>query len=242
MGDPKSNLAVSIVIPSYNEADNLPILMEEIEAAVSPARLAYEVIVIDDASTDGTAEVLERLQTTRPFLRVIRFERNAGQSAGLDAGFRVAAGEAIVTLDGDLQNDPADIPRLLEMLKEYDAVVGWRAARKDPWTKKATSRFANRIRRWATGDATHDTGCSLKAFRREAISRIKLFAGMHRFLATLVALEGFKVGEVVVNHRPRRFGRSKYSIFNRCIRPTADLFAVMWMRRRRLDYRIRRED
>ncbi len=232
---------VSVVVPAYNEAENLPTLIGEIGAALDPAGIDYEILVVDDGSTDDTRRVLEGLRAENPRLRLICFECNCGQSAGLDAGFRAARAGVIVTLDADLQNDPADIPRLLDALGDHGAVVGWRANRKDPWTKKLTSRFANRIRRLATGDDTHDTGCSLKAFRREALERVKLFTGMHRFLATLVKMEGYTVTEVVVNHRPRRFGRSKYNILNRGIRPTLDLLAVMWMRRRRLGYRVRKE-
>ncbi len=239
MPEDTPKLAVSIIVPAYNEAENLPILVGEIEQALSAVEDGFEIVIIDDGSTDATAEIIADMQAHRSFVRGVFFDGNYGQSSAFDAGIRRARGRAVVLIDADLQNDPADIPRLVDALGEYDAAVGWRADRRDPWTKRLTSRFANFTRRLATGDRTHDTGCSLKAFRREILRRVKLFHGMHRFLATLVEMEGASVVEVKVNHRPRRFGRSKYSIFNRSLGPTLDLLAVMWMRRRRLRYRLR---
>ena len=233
---------ISVVVPAYNEAENLPILVGEIESALNPLGRPYEIDIVDDGSTDGTTETLKEIAASNRHVRPIFFQGNYGQSSGFDAGIKAAAGAIIVTMDADLQNDPADIALLLEKLGEFDAVVGWRADRKDTWTKKLTSRFANRVRNWATDETIHDTGCSLKAFKREALANVKLFNGMHRFLPTLVRLEGFTVAEVKVHHRPRKFGRSKYSIFNRFLRPTMDLLAVMWMQRRRLRYRIRKEE
>jgi glycosyltransferase involved in cell wall biosynthesis len=233
---------ISVVVPAYNEAENVPVLVGEIEAALAPLATAFEIVIIDDGSTDGTTRVIRDLAAANPRIRPIYFDGNFGQTSGFDAGIRNARGSVIVTIDADLQNDPADIPRLLDALSGFGAAVGWRADRKDTWTKKLTSRFANRIRNWATGETIHDTGCSLKAFRREALANVKLFTGMHRFLPTLVRMEGFTVTEIKVHHRPRRFGRSKYSIFNRFLRPTMDLLAVMWMQRRRLRYRIRKEE
>jgi len=238
MSGGQSGRMVSMVVPAYNEAGNLAMLVAEIEAAMSGVAHPYEVLIVEDGSTDDTRAVVKRLAAEKPHIKAIYFDGNYGQSAGLDAGIKAAAGEYIVTLDADLQNDPADIPKLLRELERYDAVFGWRMNRKDTWTKKLTSRFANKVRCWATGDGIRDTGCSLKAFRREAIAPVKLFTGMHRFLGTLLKYEGRTIAEVPVNHRPRKFGRSKYSIFNRGIRPAMDLLAVMWMRRRYLRYRI----
>jgi len=232
---------ISVVVPAYNEAESITILVGEIEAALDPLGRPYEIVIIDDGSTDRTPDVIRGLASRDPCVRPIYFDGNFGQTSGFDAGIRYSRGAVIVTIDADLQNDPADIPRLLEALNNFDAAVGWRADRKDPWTKKLTSRFANAVRNWATGETIHDTGCSLKAFRRDALANVKLFNGMHRFLPTLVRMEGGTVTQVKVNHRPRRFGRSKYSIFNRFLRPAMDLLAVMWMKRRHLKYRIRKE-
>jgi glycosyltransferase involved in cell wall biosynthesis len=231
--------SVSVIIPAYNEAKNLPILVGEIETAMASTALPYEIIIVDDGSTDGTRDVVRALAAEKPHVHPIYFVSNCGQSAGLQAGFRAATGDYLVTLDADLQNDPADIPRLLAELERFDAAFGWRTTRKDTWTKRLTSKFANRVRRWATGDNIKDTGCSLKAFRREAVQYVKLFTGMHRFLGSLLMYEERTITEVAVNHRARKFGKSKYNIFNRGLRPTIDLLAVMWMRRRYLHYRVR---
>jgi dolichol-phosphate mannosyltransferase len=233
---------VSVIVPAYNEAKNLPILVGEIEAAMARTGLPYDLIIVDDGSTDGTGELLKTLAAEKPHVHPVCFVSNCGQSAGLQAGFRAAKGDYLVTLDADLQNDPADIPKLLAELERFDAAFGWRTTRKDTFTKRLTSKFANRVRRWATGDGIKDTGCSLKAFRREAVQHVKLFTGMHRFLGTLLMYEGRTIAEVPVNHRPRKFGKSKYNIFNRGLRPTIDLLAVIWMRRRYLRYRIRGEE
>lgn len=235
----QKQVEISIVIPACNEAENLPILIPEIEEALRPLARGFEVIIIDDGSTDATAGVIEDMASLKPFVQGIFFDQNYGQTAALKAGIAAACGDCVVFIDADLQNDPADIPRLLEKLDEFDAAVGWRVDRHDPWTKKLTSRFANLVRRLATGDPTHDTACSLKAFRGDTIRKMKLFDGMHRFLSMLAAMEGARVVEVKINHRPRRFGRSKYSIFNRFLRPILDLLAVMWMKRRTLRYRVK---
>ncbi|MHC4713714.1 MAG: glycosyltransferase family 2 protein [Planctomycetota bacterium] len=230
---------VSVVIPAYNEAENLPVLTAEIEEVLGRLGAAFEIIIVNDGSTDATAEVLEDLARARPSVRPLHFERNRGQTAALDAGIRAALGRRIVLLDADGQNDPADIPKLLDQLERFDVAAGWRVNRRDPRTKRLTSAFANRIRRWATGDDIHDTGCSLKAFRAETLRKMKLFNGMHRFLTTLAKMEGATVVEVKVGHRPRKYGKSKYNIFNRAIRPTLDLLAVVWMQRRALKYRLK---
>lgn len=231
--------AVSVVAPARNEARNLPFLVEEVQQVLGRLDGPFELIIVNDGSTDSTADVLDELAALKPFVRAIHFDANYGQTSAFDAGIQAARGGQIVLMDADGQNDPADIPSLLAQLEHHDLAVGWRVRRKDPWAKKLTGRLANAVRRWATGDTTHDTGCSLKAFRADLIKRVKLYRGMHRFFSTLVALEGGSVVEVPVSHRPRRFGRSNYSIFNRALRTTLDLLAVMWMRRKHLRYRIR---
>lgn len=175
-------------------------------------------------------------------MRVLRFTENCGQSAALDAGFRAARGAVIATIDADLQNDPADLPRLLAALERADVVNGIRVGRQDPWLRRASSRVANAFRNWATGDHVTDVGCSLRVMRVEFLRRVKLYRGMHRFLPTLLRMEGARVIELPVSHRPRRRGRSKYGIANRLWVALTDLLAVCWMQRRRLDYRLREDE
>jgi len=229
---------VSVVVPVFNERDNLPPLLAEIEPVMDATGRRYEVIFVDDGSTDGSAEALASLRTGRSTVRVLTFERNAGQTAAMAAGFEAARGEIVVTLDADLQNDPRDIPLLLARIGEYDAVVGWRRDRADNWVRRVSSRIANGVRNALSDDDIIDTGCSLKAYRREALSRIKLYNGMHRFLPTLLRMEGYAVCQVEVHHRPRLSGDSKYNIRNRVFRSFVDLLAVRWMKRRMLRYEV----
>jgi glycosyltransferase involved in cell wall biosynthesis len=231
---------LSVVLPIYNEAENLPILLDEIGAALAPRGVIYEIVAVDDGSTDRSVEVLRSLRAEHASLRVLRLARNSGQAAALDAGWRNARGRLVVTLDADLQNDPADIPRLVDTLEETgsDMVVGVRVNRKDTRWKIIQSRVGNSVRNWITGDYITDTGCSLKLIRRECISRVKLVNGMHRFLPTLLRIEGCKVVELPVNHRPRRHGVSKYGALNRGLRGLADCFAVRWMKKRAFRYEV----
>ena len=231
---------LSVVFPVYNEEENLPILVGEIRAALDPLRFSYEIVAVDDGSRDQSAEVLRRLEGENPMLRTIRLETNSGQTAALDAGWRAARGEMIVSLDADLQNDPADIPRMIELLREkgVDMVMGVRVNRQDTAMRRLQSRIGNGVRNLITGDYITDTGCSLKLVRRASIDRIELFTGMHRFLPTLVRIHGGTAVEVPVHHRPRRFGVSKYGAMNRALRGLVDCFAVRWMSRRVLRYRV----
>lgn len=231
----------SVVVPAYNEEENLPILLEEIGAAMSALGEPFEVVIVDDGSTDGTLEVLRRASAERPWLRWLSFAENAGQSAAFDAGFRAARGEVIITLDADLQNDPADIPLLLEHLGPYDAVCGVRARRKDSRLRKLVSLLGNRFRNWLLGTEFRDTGCSLKVFRRECIERVPVLRGLHRFLSNLFELQGFRVLEVPVSHRARRFGKSKYGTFRRALRVIPDIVALRWMKSRWVNYRVRQQ-
>ena len=231
----------SLVVPVYNEEDNLPILLREMEAAMEPLGEPYEVVFVDDGSTDGSLKVLRELAAAHPAVRVLVFERNAGQSAALEAGFASARGRVVVTLDADLQNDPADIPLLLAQLDRFDVAVGWRHRRQDSLVKKVTSRVGNRARNWLTREDIADTGCSLKAFRREAALSIPFFRGMHRFMPTLCRMRGFTVTQVKVNHRHRVHGKTKYGVFDRLRATVPDVMAVRWMQRRVLRYRVREE-
>jgi glycosyltransferase involved in cell wall biosynthesis len=224
---------LSLVVPAYNEAENLPELVAEIRAALEPTGLGWELLVVDDGSTDATPAVLAGLAASEPRLRTLRHRRNAGQSAALAAGFRAARGNLVATLDADLQNDPADLPRLLaELERGFDAVSGVRVDRRDDWVRRASSRIANAVRNWATDERITDVGCSLKVYRAEFLRDLPMFTGMHRFLPTLVRWNGARVTEVPVRHRPRRHGTGKYGIGNRLFRALADLMAVRWMRRR----------
>jgi glycosyltransferase involved in cell wall biosynthesis len=230
---------ISIVIPLYNEVDNIEPLCRVILGVMQDR--SYEVIIVDDGSTDGSTEKLKEWCSFHTNFRSIHFKKNAGQTAAMDAGFKYASGEYVVTLDADMQNDPADIPKLLEKLDAYDMVCGWRQKRNDPWIKRISSKVANSIRNKLSDEDIKDTGCSLKAYRRDCLNKIKLYNGMHRFLPTLFKLEGFSVTEVIVNHYPRKFGKSKYGVFNRAFRAFLDLLVVRWMKKRKLNYEVRNE-
>lgn len=229
---------LSVVIPVYNERDNIVPLTEELVGVLEDLRRSYEIIFVDDGSTDGSAEQLELVRKRFSGIQIIRFKKNCGQTAAFDAGFKAARGDVIVTMDADMQNDPHDIPTLLADIGEYDLVCGWRQRRNDSIIRKLSSVIANGIRNWLSGETIKDVGCSLKAFRREYAQRLKLYTGMHRFFPTLVKLEGGTVKEVPVNHRPRRHGTAKYNIRNRILRSFLDLLAVCWMKNRYLHYEI----
>jgi len=233
---------VSLVIPVYNEAENLPVLADEIRAALEPTGRPYEVIYVDDGSTDESPAVLRELAGRDPRVRIVRQQRNSGQSAALDAGFRHARGGIVVTLDADLQNDPADIPRLLSRLDEgFDVVSGVRAKRRDSWVRRMSSRIANGVRNRVTHESVTDVGCTLRACRTPVLRRIPVWNGMHRFLPTLLRMEGARVTEVPVNHRPRLHGQPKYNIRNRLWRALADLYGVRWMQSRWIDRGLSQE-
>ena len=226
------------MIPVFDERDNLAPLLSEIGAALAGRR--YEVVAVDDGSTDGSLEVLKGLKRGHPELHIVSFAANAGQTAAFAAGFRAARGGIVVTLDADGQNDPADIPALLDALTRNGvaAVAGYRATRQDSGWKRLQSRIANGVRNWLNGETIRDTGCSLKAFRADAVRELPLFTGMHRFLPTLIRMRGGAVAEVPVRHRPRHAGRTKYGMWNRVFRSLADAVAVRWMQRRVLRYRV----
>ena len=231
---------LSVVFPVYNEEENIPILLREIAAALHGKGWSYEIVAVDDGSTDRSLDILRQVRAEQPALRVLALEKNSGQTAALDAAWRAARGRLVVSLDADLQNDPADIPAMVGRLEESgsDMVIGVRVNRADTWSRKVQSRIGNSVRNWITGDVITDTGCSLKLVKREAIERVRLFTGMHRFLPTLVRYAGYRVVEMPVNHRPRRFGASKYGAMNRAFRGLADCFAVRWMGRRMLNYSV----
>ncbi len=233
-------LHLSVVIPVFNEVGSLDILYAELVAALDRIPHESEILFVDDGSRDGSLALLRALEVKDARVRTIALDENHGQSAALDAGFRAARGEFTATLDADLQNDPAEIPKLLAYLDRADVVNGVRVARQDSRLKRLSSRVANAVRNWATGASVSDVGCSLRVMRTTYLRRIKLYRGMHRFLPTLLAIEGARLFEVEVSHRPRRFGHSKYGVGNRLFVGLADLLAVCWMQRRSLRYRVRR--
>ena len=225
-------LDLSVVVPLYNEEESLPYLVEQLTDALRPSGERFELVLVNDGSSDRTAEVLEQLSHNVPELVAVLLRKNYGQTAAMAAGFDVAQGDVIVSLDGDLQNDPADIPMLLAKLREgYDLVSGWRHQRQDAaLQRKLPSRIANRLIGRVTGVKLHDYGCSLKAYRREVLSDMRLYGELHRFLPALAFIEGARITEVKVNHRARQFGSSKYGI-DRTFRVLMDLLTVWFMKR-----------
>lgn len=228
-------VAVSIIIPVKDEGENIDILGNEINMAMENVTLPWECIWIDDGSTDTTVGELKKLSACDARHRLVILARNFGQSAALSVGFQNATGDILVTLDGDGQNDPADIPRLIEKLQKHgaDMVNGVRQKRHDSFIRKISSRIANNFRDWVTGDSVTDVGCSVRVFKRECVKGIPVFKGMHRFLPTLVRMQGYThIMESLVNHRPRVRGKTKYGIQNRLWVGLADLAAVKWMQSR----------
>ena len=230
---------LSIILPIFNERDNLEPLLAELHAALGGTDRTYEILLVDDGSTDGSAEVIRAAALRSPEVTGIVFESNAGQSAAFAAGFRMARGDVWITMDADGQNDPADIPALLNALEGADVVSGIRVGRADSWRRRVSSSVANGVRRAVLGDHITDTGCSLKAYRRRAVEGIPLFTGAHRFLAGICEMRGARVVEIPVRHRPRRHGRSKYGVGNRLFRGIRDLIGVRWLRSRLLRFRVR---
>lgn len=231
---------VSVVIPVYNEAESLPFLWTELREVLDALGAPCEVILVDDGSVDGSAEVIRGLRDSDPRLRLVRLKANAGETAATDAGFRVATGRFVVTMDADLQNDPRDIPGMLAHLDRWDAVTGWRVRRGDGDSalRRVSSRVANAVRNAVIGESIRDSGCTFRALRRECLRDLVLYRGFHRFIPTLLTMQGFRVLEVPVNHRPRRFGKSKYGVANRAWRGVCDLLVVRWMRDRALRYDV----
>jgi len=231
-------LDLSVVIPVYNEEENLPLLWPELRRVLEPLGLQFEVLFIDDGSRDRSAEIVRGFRDADPRVRLIRLKANSGETAATDAGFKSARGRWLVTMDADLQNDPHDLPMLLAHLDQWDGVTGWRVKRDDPFLRRASSRVANAIRNWVSDESVQDSGCTYRAFRRECLRSLVLYRGFHRFLPTLLRMRGYRVLEVPVNHRPRRFGQSKYGIGNRAVAAFKDLLVIRWMKDRVLRYDI----
>lgn len=230
---------ISVVVPAYNEAESLVPLFAELRAALAPIGEEWELLVVDDGSTDDTARWLAAEAARDPRIIPVILAANAGQSAALAAGLSRVRGEVVVTLDADLQNDPADLPRLLAALEHADVVSGIRSNRQDSWVRLVSSRIANSVRRSVLGDPVTDIGCSFKAYRREQLEGLPMFVGVHRFLPALCVFRGARFAEIPLRHRPRQHGVSKYGVGNRLWRGIADLIGVQWLKTRLVRFRIR---
>ena len=235
------DLDLSIVVPIYNEIDSIEPLLDRVRATFDETGFSWELLAVDDGSTDGSGERLDEMAVEEKRLRVLHFVANCGQSAGLDAGFRNARGRLVALLDADLQTYPEDLPKLIEVLEAegVDAVVGIRAERQDTGWKRFSSRFANGVRNRLTREDIQDTGCPIKVFKAEAIRSVKMFTGMHRFLPTLLRMEGYSVRQVPVRHADRAAGVSKYGTWDRAFSGLRDALAVRWMQDRRMKWKLR---
>jgi glycosyltransferase involved in cell wall biosynthesis len=236
-----ASVEISIVVPCHNERDNLPRLVEAIGRVLDPTGKTYEVLITDDCSTDDSWDVIRNLSRTNPKVRGQRLNKNSGESAASWAGLRAARGAILVTMDADLQNDPADLPGLLVPVGQFDCVCGTRVANRgkgDSFIKVISSRIANGIRNWLSGEQISDAGCTYRAFRRECVAPLKFFHGMHRFFPTLFKIEGFTVTEVAVTNNPRFAGQSHYGVWNRLFKSFYDLLAVRWMKKRMFLYHV----
>jgi dolichol-phosphate mannosyltransferase len=231
-----SDVFLSLVIPAYNEQEVIPELLTRVAASLEKLAQPFEVILVDDGSTDATPKLLQDAMARLPWLRVIRMAKNGGQSAAFDAGFKAARGQIIATIDADLQNDPEEIPRLVPMLNGVDMITGWREKRRDSRFRVIQTRLANRIRNWISDETIQDSASSLKLYKRHCLEGIQLYTGMHRFMPTLVKMRGYTVLETPVKHSPRFAGTAKYGFRNRAWRAFCDLLAVRWMKKRYLRY------
>lgn len=232
---------ISFVIPIFNEVDNITTLVDEIKVVADDICERYEILLVDDGSTDGSLSVAQELSRIDKTIKCLALKENSGQSAALYVGFQAAAGDVIVTMDADLQNDPSDLREMIKHYGLYDMVNGWRFDRQDSLAKKISSKIGNSIRNWLTAEKIHDTGCSLKIMNAELLKKIRMYRGLHRFLPTLMRIEGAKVIEVKVNHRPRLHGVSKYTNLQRGLEGFYDVIAVRWMQNRFLSITMKDE-
>ena len=238
-----SSPQVSLIVPVYNEEENLGPLVDEIRKAMEQQPRSWELLLVDDGSTDGSLAAARNLAHKHAFVHYLSLTENRGQSAAFAAGFQEVRGEIIVTLDADMQNVPSDIPAMLNLYDQgFDMVIGWRADRRDTLAKRLASKFANALRNRLSHETVRDTGCSLKVFRAAMARQLPMFTGMHRFLPTLMKMKGAKVAEMKVNHRPRLHGYSKYGVWNRAFAAFYDLLAIRWMQKRSFIYEITERD
>jgi len=230
----------SVVLPVFNEQDNLDTLFSETKKAADSTGRPWEALFVDDCSTDGSLDIIKKLAAANPEVRYVAFAENRGQSAAFCAGFDAVDSDIVVTMDSDLQNDPADIPKMLDMFgNECEMVIGWRAKRKDTFVKRISSKIANAIRDWFTDDGVHDTGCSLKVMRTDLLRTIPRFKNMHRYFPILMKMQGARIKEVKVNHRERFSGESKYGTLDRAVAGIYDLIGVQWLIKRHIDYTVK---
>ncbi len=232
---------LSLVIPCYNEEGNLPALFKAVSQVLEPLKVSYEIVVTDDCSKDASWKVLQEFAARDPRIRAQKFAFNCGESAASFAGMRSSRGRFIVTMDADLQNDPKDLPAFLKALEQFDCVCGTRVKTRghgDNFIRIASSRIANGVRNKLSGEKISDAGCTYRAFKRECVADLKFFKGMHRFLPTLIKMEGFTVTEITVSNNPRFAGQSNYGVWNRLFASFYDLLAVRWMKKRMFRYRI----
>jgi len=232
---------LSLVIPCYNEEGNLPALFQAIQLALEPVGVSYEIVITDDCSKDNSWNLLKQFAARDPRIRVQRFAFNCGESAASFAGMKASKGRYLVTLDADLQNDPKDLPKFLEALKGHDCVCGTRVTTRgqgDNFIRIASSRIANWVRNQLSGEKISDAGCTYRAFKRECVAELKFFKGMHRFLPTLIKMEGYTVTEIVVSNNPRFAGKSNYGVWNRLFASFYDLLAVRWMKKRMFKFKV----
>src|SRR5579871_513036 len=227
-----------LVLPAYNEQENVEALLSRVGAALAQTGREFEVVIVDDGSTDRTPALLADAMAKYPWLRVLRLKGNHGQSAAFDAGFKAARGQVIATIDADLQNDPEEIPRLLPLLEGRDMINGWRQKRNDTWLRRVQSKIANKIRNSISQETINDSACSLKLYRRHCLEGLQLYKGMHRFMPTLVKMRGYTVHEEPVKHSARFAGTAKYGLRNRAWRAFVDLLAVRWMKNRYIRYEV----
>ena len=237
-----NNIDISIIIPIMNEEENIIVLAEELNSAFKTKSWEWECLWIDDGSTDKSNRILTALSEQDPHHTLITFEKNAGQSAAFHAGFHAAKGKIIATIDGDRQNDPADLPIVADKIlsEDWDMVNGYRATRQDNWIRKMVSKIGNGVRNAVTGKTVRDVGCSTRAFKRECVQELPCFKGMHRFLPTFISMKGYNITEIPVNHRQRELGTSKYTTWNRMWVGIADVTGVLWLRKRAFNYRIKK--
>lgn len=230
----------SVVLPVFNEQDNLDTLFAEVKKAADSTGRPWEVLFVDDCSTDGSLKVIKKLAEAHAEIRYVAFAENRGQSAAFCAGFDAVDSDIVVTMDSDLQNDPADIPKMLDAFGvECEMVIGWRVNRKDTFIKRISSRIANAIRDWFTDDGVHDTGCSLKVMRTDLLRTIPRFKNMHRYFPILMKMQGARIKEVKVNHRERFSGVSKYGTLDRAVAGIYDLIGVQWLIKRHIEYTVK---
>ncbi len=232
---------LSVVVPIFNETENIAGLYKSITEAVKDRAASYEIILVNDGSTDGSERSMDELALKDPCVEVIHFLKNCGQTGAIQAGLKKACGKYVGLIDADLQTDPNDFFTLMPYLAEFDFANGWRTKRKDTLLKKISSRIGNGVRNWITGDIVEDTGCPMKLFKREVAESLQLYEGFHRFLPTLARMNGYTVVEVPVHHRERQYGTSKYGVMNRVFVGLMDAIVIGWLRKRAIRYKVRGE-